>query len=103
VTIPIVFSAVNEPVRQGRVASLNRPGGDITGMGIFASELAAKIIELLEQLVPGAAVIAHLVNAANEGAEIYAKEAEAAARALGSTSARSMPARSKSWTKLLLP
>ena len=82
-TIPIVFSAVNEPVRQGLVTSLSRPGGNITGMGIFTSELAAKNIELLKLLLPAAATIGHLVNLSNEGAKIYATEAAEAARALG--------------------
>jgi ABC-type uncharacterized transport system substrate-binding protein len=61
-TIPIVFSAANTPVELGLVASLNRPGGNITGMATFTSELGAKNIELLKELVPAAAVIAYLVN-----------------------------------------
>jgi len=82
-TIPIVFSAVNDPVQIGLVANLNRPGGNVTGMSMFTSGLGAKSIELLKELVPAAAVIAYLVNPSNPSAEIYAKEAVAAASALG--------------------
>lgn len=80
-TIPIVFSAVNDPVQIGLVANLNRPGGNV--MSMFTSGLGAKSIELLKELVPAAAVIAYLVNPSNPSAEIYAKEAVAAASALG--------------------
>ena len=66
-TIPIVFSASTDPVRLGLVASLNRPGGNITGMSIFAMDLGAKSVELLKQLVPAAAVIAYLVNPIHSG------------------------------------
>ena len=62
-TIPIVFSAVNDAIEVGLVASLNRPGGNITGMSILTAEIAAKSVELLKELVPGAAVIAYLVAA----------------------------------------
>jgi putative tryptophan/tyrosine transport system substrate-binding protein len=82
-TIPIVFSAVNDPVQLGLVASLNRPGGNITGMSLFASELWEKVFELLKELVPAATVIAYLVNPSNPSAEVYSKAGVAAARALG--------------------
>jgi putative tryptophan/tyrosine transport system substrate-binding protein len=82
-TIPIVFSAANTPVELGLVASLNRPGGNITGMATFTSELGAKNIELLKELVPAAAVVAYLVNPSNPGAEMYAKKTVTAASALG--------------------
>ena len=82
-TIPIVFSAVSDPVQLGLVASLNRPGGNITGMSLFASELWEKVFELLKELVPAATVIAYLVNPSNPSAEVYSKAGVAAARALG--------------------
>jgi putative ABC transport system substrate-binding protein len=82
-TIPTVFSAVNDPVQLGLVASLNRPGGNITGMSLFASELWEKVFELLKELVPAATVIAYLVNPSNPSAEVYSKAGVAAARALG--------------------
>ena len=81
-TIPIVFSAINDPVRSGLVASLNRPGGNITGMGVFNQVLGAKRIELLKELVPTASAMAYLVNPANSNALVELKEAEAAATAL---------------------
>jgi putative tryptophan/tyrosine transport system substrate-binding protein len=82
-TIPIVFSAVNEPVRLGLVASLNRPGGNVTGMSTFVSDLMAKSVQLLKELVPTAGMIAYLVNPSTPHAEIYAEEAMRAASALG--------------------
>jgi putative ABC transport system substrate-binding protein len=82
-TIPIVFSAVNDPVRLGLVASLNRPGGNVTGMSMFAADLGAKSVELLKELAPTAAVIAYLVNPSNPTADIYSKEAVTAASSLG--------------------
>ena len=82
-TIPIVFSAVNDPVQLGLVASLNRPGGNVTGMSLFASELWEKVVQLLKELVPAATVIAYLVNPSNPSAEMYSKAGVAAARALG--------------------
>jgi putative tryptophan/tyrosine transport system substrate-binding protein len=82
-TIPIVFSAVNEPVGLGLVASLNQPGGNLTGMSVFASELWAKSVELLRELVPKATVIGYLVNPSSPSAATYAKGATDAARTLG--------------------
>ena len=81
--IPIVFSSVYDPVQLGLVASLNRPGANVTGMSSVASEMVAKSCQLLKEMVPTAAVIACLVNPSNPSAEIYSKEAVTVASALG--------------------
>jgi putative ABC transport system substrate-binding protein len=81
--IPIVFSAVNDPVSLGLVASFNRPGGNITGMSFLNAELISKSVQLLKEIVPAAAVIACLVNPSSPSAEIYMKEVPATASALG--------------------
>jgi len=80
-TIPIVFAAAEDPVRFGFVASLARPGGNLTGINFFSSELVAKRLELLRELVPRAARVAVLIDPSNVGRT--EKEVEAAARALG--------------------
>jgi putative ABC transport system substrate-binding protein len=82
-TIPIVFTAVPEPVQQGLVASFNRPGGNVTGMSVFSSEMWAKSVELLKELVPTATRMAYLVNPSSPSAEFFSKGAAAAASALG--------------------
>jgi putative tryptophan/tyrosine transport system substrate-binding protein len=82
-TIPVIFSAAPDPVRLGLVASLNRPGGNITGMGVFTATLGAKSIELLKQLVPTASQMAYLVNPSNPSAEIEANEVLDATKAIG--------------------
>jgi putative ABC transport system substrate-binding protein len=64
-TIPIVFMSPEDPVRQGLVASLARPGGNLTGINVFTGEVTAKRLELLREIVPKAARIAVLVNPKN--------------------------------------
>jgi putative tryptophan/tyrosine transport system substrate-binding protein len=81
-TIPILFLVAQDPVKLGLVASLNRPGGNLTGINILAAELAAKRLELLRELLPGAIRIAALVDPAN-ATESTLKELEAAVRAMG--------------------
>jgi putative ABC transport system substrate-binding protein len=83
-TIPIVFTAGFDPVELGLVASLNRPGGNITGVSILDVELGPKRLELLHELVPTATIIAVLINPTDLArAEIISKNLQAAARTLG--------------------
>ena len=82
-TIPIVFYVGGDPVQDGLVASINRPGGNLTGISNLGVELGPKQIELMHELVPNAAVIALLINPTNPTAEVQAKELENAARILG--------------------
>jgi putative ABC transport system substrate-binding protein len=81
--IPVVFSAASDPVEIGLVPSLNQPGGNVTGMGVFNATLGAKRIELTKELKPIADGIAYLLNPSNPSSEIESKGALAAARALG--------------------
>jgi putative tryptophan/tyrosine transport system substrate-binding protein len=83
-TIPIVFSAAEDPVQLGLVASLARPGGNVTGINYFSSELVAKRLRLLHDLVPKAVRIAVLVNPANAlTAEPTIREVQEAAHTIG--------------------
>ena len=83
-TIPIVFMQGADPVQVGLVKSLNRPGGNLTGIGLLSAETAAKRLELLLELVPKAASIGYLRNPTNPVyAEAETREVEAAARAHG--------------------
>ena len=81
--IPVVFLVAEDPVRLGLVASLARPGGNLTGINFFASELEAKRLQLLHELVPKAVRIAVLVNPANPATESAQRDMPDAARALG--------------------
>src|SRR5262245_1462612 len=83
-TIPIVFNINEDPVKLGFVASLSRPGGNLTGINFLSGELVAKRLELLHQLVPAATRLAVLVNPAhNPNTESTLRSVEPAARALG--------------------
>ena len=82
-TIPIVFTTGLDPVQAGLVASLNRPGGNLTGVTALAVEVGPKGLELLHELVPTATVIALLVNPTNPSAEALSRDLQPAARALG--------------------
>ena len=82
-TIPIIFNSGGDPVRLGFVASLNRPGGNATGVAIFSGELAAKRLDLLHELVPHSKSIAVLINSDFGPSARFRADVEAAARALG--------------------
>ena len=82
-TVPIVFASGSDPVRDGLVASLNRPGGNVTGLVYFSAVLGAKRLELLRQLVPGATTIAVLVDPNTPLTEAERKDVQAAAQVIG--------------------
>ena len=82
-TIPIVFNTGGDPIRFGLVASLNRPGGNVTGVASLGKELVAKRFELLREMVPKADAIGFLVNPNNAVAELDTSDAQAAAATLG--------------------
>jgi putative ABC transport system substrate-binding protein len=82
-TIPIVFNMTADPVQLGLVASLNRPGGNITGIAILGVALEAKRLEILRELVPTAKIIGVLVNPKNPQIEIQTNELAAASRTAG--------------------
>jgi putative ABC transport system substrate-binding protein len=87
-TIPIVFAANGDPIRDGLVASLNRPDGNATGITIFGPAAVAKRVQLLHELVPQAAAIGYVMNPNNPNAGVELDAAQAAARMLG----KDMPA-----------
>jgi putative ABC transport system substrate-binding protein len=82
-TIPIIFGTGSDPVRDGLVASINRPGGNITGVMFLVSGLGAKRLDLLRQLVPKATLIAMLVNPGSVDTEAERRDVQAAAQRLG--------------------
>ena len=82
-TIPIVFTANGDPVREGLVTSVNRPGGNVTGFTIFGPAAVTKRVELMHELVPQASVIGYLMNPNHPSGEIEMQAAETAARSLG--------------------
>src|SRR3954452_22238258 len=83
-TIPVVFSVSDDPVRLGLVASLARPGGNVTGINFLVTELAAKRLTLLRELLPAVSRVALLVNPAEPtNTEATLKDMEAAAPVMG--------------------
>jgi putative tryptophan/tyrosine transport system substrate-binding protein len=82
-TLPIVFSGGIDPVKLGLVVSLNRPGGNVTGVSQFSTELEGKRLGLLHELIPNAGVIAMLVNPTFQGTESITNDMQIAAHALG--------------------
>jgi putative ABC transport system substrate-binding protein len=82
-TIPIVTPIGGDPVSSGHVASLNRPGGNLTGVALFAYSLGPKRLEVLRELIPNAKLIAILANPTNIEASSDTRDVEAAARAAG--------------------
>ena len=82
-TIPIVFAANGDPLRAGLVASLNRPGGNATGITIFGPDAVTKRLQLLHELVPPAGVITYVANPNSPTSNIEMDAARSAARSLG--------------------
>jgi putative tryptophan/tyrosine transport system substrate-binding protein len=82
-TIPIVFLSGTDPVKSGLVASLGRPGGNLTGVSVLGPEMEPKRLGLLHELVPQATVIAALVNPEGPSIDAQSKDLESAARAIG--------------------
>jgi putative ABC transport system substrate-binding protein len=82
-TIPIVFTVAVNPVEVGLVASLNRPGGNLTGVTTLGAEIGPKRLELLHELMPTATIVGVLVNPTNSLAEALSRDLQAAARILG--------------------
>ena len=82
-TIPIVFQVGNDPVAAGLVASLARPGGNLTGVTTLSAEIVAKRLELLHELIPTISSIALLINPNNRDSENLKRDAEMAAKSLG--------------------
>jgi putative tryptophan/tyrosine transport system substrate-binding protein len=82
-TTPIVFLTGADPVATGLVESFSRPGGNLTGVSVLLSGAIAKRLEILQEFVPSAVTIASLANPDNPNAQIYSRETQAAADALG--------------------
>ena len=82
-TIPIVFTTIADPVQIGFVASLNRPGGNATGVTLLAVQVEPKMLGLLHEAVPSATIMALLVNPTNPNAETQSRNFQAAALKLG--------------------
>ena len=106
-TIPIVFTSSDNPVERGLVASINRPGGNVTGVSWFNAELGPKRLGLLHELVPNATIVALLINPNNPESVRQPAELQDAARAIGlqlvvltATTAGDIEPRSRQWCKI---
>jgi putative tryptophan/tyrosine transport system substrate-binding protein len=84
-TVPVVFLTGGEPVELGLVASLNQPGGNVTGVSFLVNKLVAKRLELLTELTPAATTLGMLIDPANPNSEADTRDAQAAAASLGRT------------------
>ena len=93
-TIPIVFTSGADPIKSGLVASLSRPGGNLTGVSFIAAEIAVKRLELTRELLPKASAVAMIVNPNFAGAETEFAEVESAGRSLGFRTTRLAASRS---------
>jgi putative ABC transport system substrate-binding protein len=82
-TIPIVFVGADNPVQFGLVASLNRPGGNATGLNLSTSELTAKRLEIVRQLLPGTAMVGIVINPNNPEVAPQLADVQSASRAAG--------------------
>jgi ABC-type uncharacterized transport system substrate-binding protein len=82
-TIPIIFTAASDPVKAGLVASLNRPGGNVTGVAALTAEMDAKRLELLHEMVPKTAKIGALVNPNRPDSEAQVRDVQTAAQTIG--------------------
>jgi putative tryptophan/tyrosine transport system substrate-binding protein len=82
-TIPVIFTTIADPVQIGFVTSLNRPGGNLTGVTLLAVEVGPKLLEMLRAVVPSATTMALLVNPTNPNAETQSRNTTEAARSLG--------------------
>jgi putative ABC transport system substrate-binding protein len=82
-TIPIVFTTIGDPVQLGFVASLNRPGGNVTGVTLLSVEVGPKLLEMLHAAVPSATTIALLINPTNPNSETQLRSTQDAAKRLG--------------------
>jgi putative ABC transport system substrate-binding protein len=107
-TIPIVFTSNDDPIRRGFVASINRPGGNVTGVSWFNAELGPKRLGLLHELVPNATIVALLINPDNPESARQPAELQEAARAIGlqivvltaTTAGGASTPRSRQWCKI---
>ena len=101
-TLPIIMVGVADPVGSGVVASLARPGGNVTGISNLSRDLSGKLLEVLLEAVPSADRVAVLRNPTNPSSALQLQETESAARSIGLRSTWSRPASQPIWSLLLL-